>query len=598
MNLILVQPPLPANERHKKVLPLGLAYLASYLRRGIPGLPIAIVDGQVRNMPVDVLADSVLRFSGERTAIGITYWTCQAPAAFELSRRLRAQNPRAVIIHGGIHATIFPEESLAYADYCVLHEGEESLRELLQCLMNEPAGLERVRGIACHSDGALRIHPARPFIEDLDSLPLPAWDLLELTAYDSPLHVVGGRRLPIIGSRGCPYGCTYCGSPLMWGRRVRWRSPENVIAEMKESIERLGIAQFHFWDDNLMLNRAYIEKLCRLLVDNKLSVRWTGLTRASHIAASADLMPLLRDAGCIGLEVGIESANPDTFRAIKKDEDLQLIEDVARLHKANGMSPLFTFMAFNPGETIAGYYEQARFIDRLISDLPWYDHFHMMPFPIYVGQFCTAYPGTKLYEEAPALGEVLARGWGDYYHHRINFVPRSLLDDVPARNLGALGPLHYRLCNFVLQVALWDVFNEGRPLEDRRAAATRYRDFLAAFWRHCNGRRSVRDICEEAGRRCGVSREEGLAFGALTCLVLGQTGVIVSAIHDRGRRRGIISVAKLEQIPIMVEPYPPGKRASVLAPALALLDAMGRAFTGRRFRQGNSSARRRASGAA
>jgi radical SAM superfamily enzyme YgiQ (UPF0313 family) len=537
-------------------------------------------------MSIDGIVDSIELLPGRRKIVGITYWTCQAPNAFALSRTVRKREPMTIIIHGGIHATIFPEESLSFADYCVLHEGEESLRALLQCLIDNGQGLDRVQGIAYRRHGATHINPSRPFIEDLDSLPPPAWDLLDMAAYDSPLHVVGGRRLPVIGSRGCPYGCTYCGSPFMWKRRVRWRSPENVLGEMRASIERLGISQFHFWDDNLMLNRAYIEGLCRFIIDAKLPMRWTGLTRASHIAANADLMPLLKEAGCIGLEVGIESANPDAFHAIQKEEDLKVIEDVARLHKANGMSPLFTYMAFNPGETISGYYEQARFIDRLISDLPWYEHFHMFPFPVYVGQFCTAHPGTKLYEEAMSLGEVIARGWDDYHHHRINFVPRSLLDDVPMKNAGELGPLHYRLCNFVLQVALWNIFNESCPIAERRAAATRYRDFLGSFWQYCNGKRTMQDVCEAAGRACALTREESLTFGALTCLILGQTGVIKSARHDRGRDRAIINVANLDQIPIMLQPDVPHKRQSLLTAAGNTLKEMGKAVMGRRARRG------------
>ena len=92
MKLILVQPPLPANERHKKVLPLGLAYLASYIRKKIPDISIRIVDGQVHNMTVDDIVESVISEPGERKVVGVTYWTCQAPAAYSISRRLRKLN--------------------------------------------------------------------------------------------------------------------------------------------------------------------------------------------------------------------------------------------------------------------------------------------------------------------------------------------------------------------------------------------------------------------------------------------------------------------------------------------------------------------------
>ena len=553
-SLIFVQPPLPANERHKRVLPLGLAYMASYLRERMPGLPVSIVDGQAHKLSPSEMVDSVLNSPGDKKFVGITYWTCQTPAVRVISKGLKEREPEITVIHGGIHTTIFPRETLDVADYCVLHEGEETIAELVQCLMSGGSGLDKIPGIAYHSNGEKNINRPRPFIENLDSLPFPAWDLLDMEAYDSPLHVVGGKRLPVIGSRGCPYGCTYCGSPLMWGKRVRWRSPENVLAELKASIERLGLSQFHFWDDNLMLNRKYIERLCRLIVDEGLSIKWTGLTRASHIARNADIMGLMREAGCIGLEVGIESANPRTFYTIQKEESLRIIQDVANIHKANGMSPLYTYMAFNPGESISGYYEQARFIDRLISDLPWYEYFHPMPFPLYTGQFCTPHVGTMLHEDAPKMGMVLVDGLEDYYHHRINFVPNSLLDDIPMRNIKRLDLYYYRLCSFALTYSFWSDFNASVPVDAQKAILSDYRDSLNLFWKLSDGRRSIRDISLIVHSKLGIERKQAVRFCAFTALILGQIGVIKSAADDRNRKRAIVRVARMDDVSGALKP--------------------------------------------
>jgi radical SAM superfamily enzyme YgiQ (UPF0313 family) len=555
VSIILIQPPLPANERHKRVLPLGLAYLAAYTRTRIPDLRYRIIDGQVLGLSIEEIVRRVAAEPGGRKIVGVTYWTCQAPAARGISAEIKKRIPGSVIIHGGIHTTIFPEEALTHADYAILNEGEQTFYELLRHLLNGEGELSAIPGIAYRSDTGSRVTAPRQFIQDLDDIPFPAWDLLDIERYDSPLHIVGGKRLPIIGSRGCPYGCTYCGSPLMWRKQVRWRSPENVVGEIKASIEQLGIAQFHFWDDNLMLKRAYIEKLCRLIMAEGLKIKWTGLTRASHIARNGDLMGLMKEAGCIGLEVGIESANPKTFYTIQKEESLQTIEEVARLHKENGMYPLYTYMAFNPGESISGYYEQARFIDRLTADLPWYDYFHPLPFPLYTGQFCTPHVGTKLHDEAPQLGTVLADGLEDYYHHRINFAPNTLLDDLPCRNAARLTLFHYRLCTFALTWSFWSDFNAAVPLERQRAELADYRDCLALFWKLSNGKRALRAIAEETHRKLAIDRKQAIRFCAFIALVLGQTGVIVSARDDKNKVRKEIKVATMEQISNNLKPF-------------------------------------------
>ena len=547
IQLVLIQPPLPANERHKKVLPLGLGYLASYLRKNIPDASVAILDAQVRNLNLEETLEEASAMGSPGTFWGITYWTTQAPFAAELSRRLKERFHECTIIHGGVHTTIYPEEALENADFAVLHEGEITMLELLRCL-SAGGRLTEVNGIAFRENGEVVKTAPQPFIEDLDSLPFPAWDLMEMQRYDTPLHVVGGNRVPIVGSRGCPYNCVYCGSPFMWGRRARWRSPESVLDEMEEIIKRYGIPQFHFWDDNLMLNRPYVVGLCEGICRRGLEVRWTGLTRASHITANADLVPLLARAGCIGLEIGIESANPDTFREIRKQESLQDSLEVARLHKKNGMYPLFTYMAFNPGETISGYYRQARFIDKIHEGLPMPDYWvHHFPFSLYIGQMCTAHPGTQLFDDAPNLGECLAERWEDYHHHRINFVPNSLLEDVPVRNVRRPRDLDLSLALWALYDCFWPDFCASVPEKNQAQTLARFEEAVPRFWRLANGRRTLREIVERMAPQCSLSRKEALQFGAFICLIFGQLGIIMSRKEKDDVRP--LTVVRREQIP-------------------------------------------------
>ncbi|MCX6340401.1 MAG: radical SAM protein [Candidatus Aureabacteria bacterium] len=553
--VILIHPPFPANERHKRVLPLGLAYLASYLKQARPHVAISIVDAHALDLSCDAAVDRIgaLVEKGAHTILGIGYWTLQAPFAYELCSRVKKKWTSITIVHGGAHASVMPEESLRFADCVVLHEGEITFAEFVAAIEGGESPAE-IRGCAWKNGEITVINPPRDFIDDLDSLPFPAWEMLEMDLYDTPMHVTGGKRVPVIGSRGCPYNCIYCASPFMWKRRLRWRSPANVLDEIEEIIRRYHIAQIHFWDDNLMLERSYIEGLCEGISRRGMAVRWTGLTRPSHVVKNADLMPLLKRSGCIGLEIGIESANPETFAEIGKNEDLGQIIEVAALHKKNGMYPMFTYMAFNPGETIYGYWKQARFIDTMLAGLPPAKHFQPTPFPVYIGQFCTPHVGTELFRQAPQKGVVLNGGWEDRYHHQINFVPHSLLSDVPLKLKRRLKEAHYRLLNYLIQVAFWSDFNRSRTEEEQRRELGRFRAYATEFYRMCRGRLSVGRIASRLRRRLDLEEPESIRFAALLSYILAQMGLIRSASDDASREMHERHIANEEEIPALLAP--------------------------------------------
>ncbi|OGL46066.1 MAG: hypothetical protein A2149_07310 [Candidatus Schekmanbacteria bacterium RBG_16_38_11] len=529
MKILLVHPPLPCNERHKRILPLSLGYLASYLLKNLPEVEVKILDAHVLNFNYSQTMKEINK--GKWDIIGITYWTPQSPFAYNISKAIKQNNPDAFVVHGGVHASLCPQEAVEYADVCVLHEGEIAFCELVKKMM-EGKSFKEINGIAYKENGEMCRTPNSPMIKDLDSIPFPAWDLLPMECYTTPLHVVGGKRMPVIGSRGCPYNCSYCVSPLMWLREVRWRSPENVLEELKEIIKKFQIPQFHFWDDNFLLNREYVTGLCEGILKENLKIKWTGLTRASHIEKNKDLIGLLARAGCIGLEVGIESADPNTFLQIHKDESLSVIEDVAKLQKENGMHPLFTYMAFNPGETITGYYLQAQFIDKILSNLGWIEHFHPLPFSIYIGQFSTPYPRTQLMDDVKKLGVSLVESWDDCFHHNINFIPRSLLDDIPEKTSGRLKANDYLICVRAAWAGIWDFASFSLPRRERFKEQLDYVKFLSSFYARCNGSETLEKIAADLSEFLNISLKKSLQYSAFSTLILAQMGLIRSSLHS------------------------------------------------------------------
>ena len=528
MKLVFIHPPLPGNRHHKKIFPLGIAYIAAYLRENIPDTRIRVLDAMIEDLDHgDVRAQLS---SLDADLVGISAFTVQAEFAYELADWIKERFPRVKVVLGGVHPSLMPEEAIEHADFVVIGEGEETMAELIEALQGQRP-IEGINGLIFRQDGKMVRTETRPFIADLDSLPFPAWDLFDMPAYNTSMHVIGGQRLPVIGSRGCPYNCTYCCSPAIWKRKVRYRSPDKVLDEMQYARDNLGIPSIHFWDDNLFMNRSYIQDLIQGMIDRNFNMPWTGLTRASHLLKQADLIPLLKQTGCIGIEIGIESANPDTFDLIDKQESLDGLREACRIQREHGLYPMFTYMAFNPGETLTGYYLQARFIDELMSGLPWADFFHPHPYRLYVGQFCTPHVGSRLFEEAPGLGKLLASRWPHYHHHRINFLPNSLLDEKPVVDQTLINNQARYLClnAYDKQVYEFNYFHRDWRRSKQMLGELRFLNFLDAFTSRCNGTAKLRDMALDAAKATGIEEVEGLSFAGMISLVLCQRGIMHAA---------------------------------------------------------------------
>lgn len=537
----IIQPPLEGGLRHKRVMPLGIGYLAAYMRQQIPGLQLCFLDLHSSNLTV---ADGLRELENNPPdLLLLSFWTPMADYAHELMRRARVFLPAATkIVAGGIHPTIFPEETLEHCDIVVRGEGEETLVELIHCL-NRGQDWGGVKGICYRKVGTVVTTPERELIDDLDRLPFPAWDLMPLARYSTPMHIIGGPRVPVIGSRGCPYSCSFCVSPFFWQRRLRWRRPARVVDEIVAIREQLGISSIHFWDDNMLLDRGYIEGLCRELLDRKVKIKWVGLTRASHLFTCRDLLPLMQESGCIGIEMGIESADAEAHKAVNKEERLELTLTAARLMKEHGIIPLFTYMALNPGDTLATYYRQADFIGAILDGCGRIEYFHHMPVPLYIGQLCTPHPGTELYKNARQLGVVNASRWTDYYHHRVNFIPNSLLDDIPAKQTDHLSYRELLICVKAQCASVYQFITPADGFFRRAAKVAFLLDFIQRLYAHCQGALTVRAIAERLQRRYRLSDDQLWNCLAVQVIALAQMGFIQSPGQSPPRPRREIDIS-------------------------------------------------------
>ncbi|HNW35795.1 MAG TPA: radical SAM protein [Candidatus Ozemobacteraceae bacterium] len=533
LRLLLVQPPLPSNRRHKVIIPYGLACIAAQVRRDLPDVQVAVLDALALDYDEETTFNAIK--SQEWDVIGFSAMTSQIDFAYGIADRIRQEGRKTEIWFGGVHPTLCPEEALSHGDAVIIGEGEETVLELISTrLSGKPAA--GVPGTVVNTAAGIVRGPARPLIADLDALAFPAYDLLPIRLYNNPLHVVGGERLPIFASRGCPYSCSFCNSPQIWHRKVRFRSAENVLAEVDWIMKTFGIRQFHFWDDNITLKPELIADIAKGF-EERGNIRWVGLDRAEHIVAHADLLPLFKRSGCVGIELGVESVNPETFDYIHKGQGFEDVRGAVRLQKEAGLAPLYTCMAFNPGETISGYRLQKIFLDQIQSGLPWYAFFHQLSFPIYLGQFATPYPGTPFGNDRNTLGEDLAEGYHHRHHQYINFVPNSLLDDIPAM---LHKPNRDDMLMFltVAMTGLWGWFDGHSDMHTAAAHLRRIYFMTRRFLDAIDGGTTVSELADKVSSATAEPRRETVQVIALACYVFGQIGRLGSSGHQTPEAQG------------------------------------------------------------
>lgn len=507
--ILLIHPPFPiSNHRHKKILPMNLLYLAGYIRKENPNAIVRIFDGQIQNFSVQDMELLIKKESWD--IIGIGYWTAQEPVVSRLSRFIKNETD-SFLVHGGVHPTLCPEEAALLCDIVVMNEGEKTFSQIIQSFPDKNS-IYKISGTAYQNGHGLTKNLPRPLIQDLDSLPLPAFDLIpDMKLYDSPMHVTGGLRVPLIGSRGCPYTCTFCSSPIIWDRKVRWRSPINIVDEMEKVISLYGITQFHFWDDNIMLDRDHMEELSNEIIKRSLKINWCGLTRASLVIKGKELLPLMKKAGCVGIEIGIESFSDESTELVRKGEGVKEMRDASCFMEEAGIAPLYTHMFFNPGENIRGYIEKQKFIDEVADKNTAYLADSQL------GQASTPHRKTLFEKEANKLGEVFLKDHSTYVHQRINFIPHSLLNDVPVKTREEQeNPLNF------LEIILQAIFDWNEKMIDQ------YIDINQDVWGKIDGQKSVRRLCEEIEKERKLDNYTSKMFTCLSIVGLAREGSIRS----------------------------------------------------------------------
>ncbi|MDP8235341.1 MAG: radical SAM protein [Candidatus Erginobacter occultus] len=378
--------------------PLGLASMAAVLEREEPGR-VEILDAWGLGLGMEKFRDRIEASRPE--IIGITAYTTTIVEALEAAKIVRQSLPGSVVVMGGPHPSIHPDEVIAFSqvDYLIRGEGEYSFAALVKKLSTEEGDLGEIPGLTRRVEGKIVHHPDPGFVPDLTALPPPDRSKLPMAIYRPASGAY--RRTPVtsmITSRGCPFNCTFC-SKAIFGSAVRFRTPVQVLAEAEDLIERYQIREIYFADDCFTLDRERTAEICRLFLDRALDLTWTCSTRANLV--DRELLGLMKRAGCVSIGYGIETGSPETAHKIKKGITFEQAREAIALTRAAGIESRGSYIFGFPGETQVNLEETLRAALALNADFVIFN----LAIPL---------PGTELYREAREKGLLLADGFEMY----------------------------------------------------------------------------------------------------------------------------------------------------------------------------------------
>jgi anaerobic magnesium-protoporphyrin IX monomethyl ester cyclase len=387
MKVLLIEPPKKPWEMMGDFIapPIGLAQLAAVLETA--GVHVEIVDCNASFLTWQDLERTIA--DRQPTVVGASAMTTFLPTAARVMQMAKAIDPQIFTVVGGPHVTFMTEETLENhpeIDVIGRGEGEKVIGELVACLA-EDGDLTQVPGIAFRRDGQVLQTPPAEAV-DVDQLPLPAYHLLPMQTY---YFIIFEKFCTVLASRGCPFHCLFCAERGFWGPGWRPRDAEIVGEELELLCRKYDRECVWFGDDCFNVDGEHMGLICEEILRRDLKLNWYYQGRADLLIKHQEYLPLMRRAGNLMVQIGIEANSDEELRSLRKNLTGEQVEEALALLREHGI--------VCQGMMILGTrQDDANSILRKVDYLKWLD----VDFPVFT--IYTPFPGTEAYNEAKRKG--------------------------------------------------------------------------------------------------------------------------------------------------------------------------------------------------
>jgi len=399
MKVLFVNPPQTASKyKFMGVIapPLGIAYMAGVLQEN--NIDVEILDASAEDMDFKDVEKELLKRKPDLVAL--TALTPTIGRALETAQVVKKTLPDSIVVMGGYHPTFNFIETLEdeNVDIVIRGEGEYIMLNLVQALENQ-SSLHDVKGIVFEDKNSKEIvvNPEAPLIQDLDELPFPALNLLPMKKYrllDMDTHMT-----TMITTRGCPMQCSFCSSAAMHGKKIRERSVENIVDEIEYLKTNYDIDTIAFMDDTFTLKKRKVMAICDEILKRNIEIMWGCTSRVDTL--DEKLLKKMKEAGCITIFIGVESADQQQLDNMCKNTTIAKIENAFKIAHKLKIRTIASVALGMPGDTKEIMNKTVKFVHKLKPNYAIYS-------------LATPYPGTRFYKEAFEKNLIKIKDWSKY----------------------------------------------------------------------------------------------------------------------------------------------------------------------------------------